>query len=91
MSSLKLTLVTILLMAIILNVLWFSPKQAMATEVDHDHSGLKKRLPPQLNDFFTCKRPCTSDSDCSDCWTCCRCANDYDTLGQLVGHICQVF
>ncbi|OIT02643.1 hypothetical protein A4A49_07936, partial [Nicotiana attenuata] len=76
MSIFKFSFVTILLMGATFNVLWFSNKQVMAANgVDYDNSELKRRLLPQLS---TCWRYCTSDDDCSDCWTCCKCSGIYN-------------
>ncbi|OIS95623.1 hypothetical protein A4A49_02377 [Nicotiana attenuata] len=74
MASLKLCFIlSILLMVITVNVPWISITQVIATslDVDHDLSIIEKRLLPQLNWCFS---PCTSDSDCSNCWICCTCS-----------------
>ncbi|OIT19701.1 hypothetical protein A4A49_42698 [Nicotiana attenuata] len=75
MASLKIGyFFTILLVAATINSTWLSKKQVFAGPVvDHDFSGLKRRLLPQLNDLLTCKRSCTTSEDCNDCWVCCYC------------------
>ncbi|KAJ8544789.1 hypothetical protein K7X08_017372 [Anisodus acutangulus] len=54
-----------------MNTTWFSKTQVFAVrDVNRNFSQFERRLLPQLN---TCERSCNSDSDCSDCWICCRC------------------
>ncbi|OIT35262.1 hypothetical protein A4A49_24478 [Nicotiana attenuata] len=84
MAIFKLSFViTILIIAVTINVSGFSNNQVEATpDVDHVLSEFTKRLLPQLN---TCFRSCTSNSDCSDCWVCCACK--YAVLG---GYMCDL-
>ncbi|KAJ8557330.1 hypothetical protein K7X08_002955 [Anisodus acutangulus] len=72
MALLKFGLIlSVLLMATAMNTVWFSKTQVLgARDVKRNFSQLERRLLPQLN---TCERICNSDSDCSDCWICCRC------------------
>ncbi|KAM3361210.1 hypothetical protein P3S68_016064 [Capsicum galapagoense] len=76
MASFKFGLIfSVLLMAATIDVMWFSMMQVAAVRnVDPTLGGLKRRLLPQLNDIFTCGRPCISDEACrTDCILCCSC------------------
>nr|XP_009776611.1 PREDICTED: fruit-specific protein-like [Nicotiana sylvestris]XP_016442748.1 PREDICTED: fruit-specific protein-like [Nicotiana tabacum] len=78
---------TILLIAATVNSSWLSKKQVLAGQVvDYNLSGLKRRLLPQLNDLWTCQRPCTTKDDCNDCWVCCYCSAIIDIYGETSIH-----
>ncbi|OIT01016.1 hypothetical protein A4A49_07153 [Nicotiana attenuata] len=71
----------ILIMVATANVpLLTNTKVEAVLDVDHNLSGMRKRLLPQLN---TCFRSCTSSLDCNDCWVCCACGFSITLGGPL--------